>query len=494
MTQPQNMSESNKFIRDIIWVAISQIFTNLLSFITLPALTKTYTTEIFGVYTQVLVTVGFLAPIITLQFVTAMVRFLAGEEDKDKRLRSIGAMLYTVIIFACVILAIGNIWASQISFYIFGDSAYNLIVRLAFFLACANAIYLFLISYLRARGKIKRLSIIQIALFTSRMGCIVGLVLSGFSLQWVIVGMMCVYLIFILYLLFNIIREVGFPVPNFSGLSGFLAFSVPQIPTGILTWIMSVSDRYFITHFIDLSQTGIYASSSTLAGLISLFYFPIGYVLLPVVSRTWEQNKKAETKVYFEYSTRLFLTLAIPGAVGLSMLSQTLLVVLTTPEYLAGITLVLLIAISQIFEGMFQLNTYIVYLVKQTKWLPLMIVTSTGISIGLNVALIPYIGIVGAAISKIVAYFLLAIIVTIWANKALNYEINLGYIAKIICASMVMAVCLYFLNIGGIIGFVISVITGLTVFVILMILMKAFTQQDRQLLKNAINTFLPWKQ
>lgn len=490
ITQYKTISESNKFIRDILWVALSQIFMISLSIVTLPALTKTYSSEIYGIWTQVNVTVGLLLTIVTLQFMTAVVRFLAGEEDKAKRLHSIGTMLYTILIVIFLILVAGNLWASQISFYIFGDYDYAIFVRLALLLACAEALYAFFISYLRAQGKIKKLSILRVVLSASKMGCIVVLALSGLTLQWIIASMVFVDLIFVLYVLFTIIREDGFPVPNFAGLRGFLAFSIPQIPVGILAWIMNASDRYFITHFLNLSETGIYASSSSLAGLIAVFYFPIGYVLFPVVSKAWEQNRKTDTKKYFEYSTRLFLTLAIPATVGLSLVSQPVLRILATSEYLAGIRLVLLLAISQIFMGIFEINNYIIYLVKKTKWLPLMIVISAGISIGLNYFLIPYIGITGAAISKIAAYFVLAAIVTIWVRNSISYSINLKYIGKVLMATLMMALCLYFLKIDGIVGVVLSLITALAVFGITMFFMKAFTEQDKRLLKDTFRGFL----
>jgi O-antigen/teichoic acid export membrane protein len=487
----QNAKETNKFIRDIIWVALYQIFNTLLGIITLPVFTKTYTTEIYGIYSQVNVTVGLLVTIMTLQFVTAVVRFLAGEEDRTKRRLSMGTMLYTILIFACLVLTVGNLWASQISLFLFNDATYGIFVRLAFVWGCADALFAFFIAYLRARGKIKRLSITQAVLAALKMGLIVILVLSGLTLQWVITGMVCIDILFILYVVFIIVREDGLPIPNFAGLKVFLAFSIPQIPVGIIAWIMSASDRYFITHFLSLSETGIYASSNSLGGLIALFYFPIGYVLFPVVSKAWEQNRKTDTKVYFEYSTKLFLTLSIPAAVGLALVSQPLLKILATSEYLAGTGLVLLISISQIFIGMFQINEYIVYLVKQTKWLPILTVISAGISIALNFILIPYIGITGAAISKIAAYGVLAIIVTIWTKRVINYNFNFIYVVKVVVSSLAMATCLYFLKIDGILGIIFSIIIGLAVFVAAMLLMRAFTTQDKQLLKETLKGILP---
>jgi len=86
------------------------------------------------------------------------------------------------------------------------------------------------------------------------------------GLEWIIICMILAELMFVLYILYLITHAEGFPVLNFTGMKQFLAFSVPQMPSGVLLWIIAASDRYFITHFLGLSETGIYSSSNALGG------------------------------------------------------------------------------------------------------------------------------------------------------------------------------------------------------------------------------------
>ncbi len=480
------------FARDVIWVGVSLVFTSLLGIITLPVLTKTYSSATYGVWSQVFVTVTLLTPLVTLQFSTAIVRFLAGEDDKEKRRRWMGSMLLAVFSFACIMFLAANLLAPLLSNFLFADPAYITFVRLTFLWTFIESLYLFSISYLRARGRIKQLSVIQIILISTKILLIVLLPPLGLGLEWVIICIVAAEAVFTLGVYSLVIKDTGFLLPNFDGLTGFLAFSAPQIPSGILLWIISASDRYFITHFLNLSQTGIYSSSYLLASVITLFFAPIGYVLLPTVSRAWEQNRTMEVKNYLEYSIRFFLTLGIPAAAGVAMLSQPLLNILTTSEFLAGKGLVLLVAIGTIFQGIYQINLYVMYLVKQTKWLPLMILGATMTSAGLNFFLIPRVGIIGAGISNICAYFVLAAIVTIWAHKVLHYGIDLKYLGKVITATLVMAVCLNFITIDGIVGIALSIMVAVVVLVMVLLLLKAFSSQDRQLVKRTFVSFMPW--
>jgi len=491
-TSVSRANESFKFTRDIIWVAASQLFATLLGIVILPALTKSYTTATYGIWAQVSVTEGLISMVLTLQLGTALVRFLAGEADKTKWRRYFSSMLGAIIIFACLILLVSMLLAKQLSVLLFASPTYAVFVRLTFLWTFVDALFTFFISYLRARDKMRRYSVIQIAFSAAKMLLIVVLASAGFKLEWLIFWLITVETIFVISVFSMIIRDIGLPIPNFGGLKAFLAFSVPQIPSSILMWIIGVSDRYFITHFLGLSQTSIYSTSDALGGLISLFFTPISFVLLPVLSRLWENKRIAEVRTYLEYSTKLFLTIAIPAALGLALLSQQLLQILTTSQYLAGSELVLLVAFGTIFLGIYQINMYIILLVKQTKWLPLMILGATVISVGINITLIPIIGIIGGAIATIASYFVLATIVTVWTRKAISYRFDLKFLIKVIAAALLMALCLYFLNAKSVLGIMIAIIAGTVIYGCALLLMRAFSQQDKRLVKQTISGIIPW--
>jgi len=363
---------------------------------------------------------------------------------------------------------------------------------LIFLWTFVDALFGFFLCYLRARDKIRILSIILAVFSAAKMVLIVALASAGFKLEWVISCMVAVEAIFVIAVFSMIIRDIGLPLPNLAGLKAFLAFSVPQIPSSILMWLVGVSDRYFITHFLSLSQTSVYSTSDTLGGLIALFYSPINFVLLPIVSRLWENKRTADVRIYLEYSTRLFLTLAIPAAFGLALLSQPLLKILTTSQYLAGSELVLLVAFGTIFLGIYEINMYIILLVQQTKWLPLMILGATVISVGINTTLIPRIGIIGGAIATIASYFVLAAIVTVWAKKAISYRFDYKFLSKVMAAALVMALCLYFLDANGILGIILAVIVGTVIYGGALLLMRAFSEQDKRLVRETLTEIIPW--
>jgi len=487
----QPISETQKFTSDIAWVALSQVFILLIGLVTLPALTKSYSSETYGVWVQMVVTVGLLAPILTLQFATVTVRFLAAEEDKEKRRRAFGAMLWPILVFACLVFIVSLLLRQNLSIFLFASPGYISLVPLAFLWASMEALFSFSLSYLRARGKIKRLSVIQLALAVIKMAVVVSLVTKGHSLGWIVTFIVVGEALFIAMVLGMIIKEIGFPKPALEGLRHYLSFSVPQIPAGALLWVINASDRYFITHLLNLSQTGTYSASYTLGSLISLFYMPIGFVLFPVVSKFWEQVEPSKVKSYFEYSTKFFLALAIPAAGGLYILSQPVLGILTTSEYMLGGGLVLLVALGTILLGMYQINVYIILLVQQTKWLPLMIGVAAATNAGINIALIPKMGIIAAAISTIVSYFILAAIVTLWARRAISYKMDFKFLGKVVAATLIMAFCLRFIPTTSVWYVILAIFAGAAIFALGLWLLRAFSAQDRRLIREAVSGMNP---
>jgi O-antigen/teichoic acid export membrane protein len=484
--------EARKFAKDIIWVTIAQLFSSfILGIVTLPALTKNYSPEIFGVWSQVFVTVTLLSPIFCLELDMAVVRFLASEEDKTAMKKALGSMLMTIITVCVISFITISLLAPQLAYLLFGSSEYQAFVPITFLWVIANALFVFFSAYLRAKKRITLLSIRSALLSIIVMAMVILLAGRGVGLEWVIGFVAAAYGVMALMFGIMIIREIGWPSPNVTGLKSYLAFSLPQLPSVILLWLMSSSDRYFITHFLGLSQSGIYSSSYQLAAMTRLFYSPIVFVLYPTLSRLWDRKQFTEVRSYLHQSIKLLLTLGIPAAVGIALLSQPLLKLLTTSEFLAGEQLVFLISIGTIFLGINQINGQIILLEKRTKVLPLIIAGAAVVSVVMNIVLIPRIGIIGASISNIASYFLLALIVTIWAGKTIGYRFDFKYVAKVIGATIPMAVCIYFMNVHSIVGIVLSILAGAAVFIAGLYILRAFSEHDKKLIKKIFIGFVP---
>jgi O-antigen/teichoic acid export membrane protein len=477
-----------KFTGDVGWVSLYRVAVYLLAFFTIPALTKNLGTELYGLWNQILVTVGFLTPILMLHLGTAVVRYLASEERKDVLSQSFANILCIIITLSLSALILSIIFRTNLSLILFDSANYGTFVILTFVYAAASSLFDFILTYLRARGKIKQLSIINVVSYTLMTASLIILATLGFSLEFMTCVYLLIYFIFVVIMIISVKRDTGLRRPKFDktnvkSLKKFILFSVPQIPNGILLWVLNLSDR-----FLGLSQAGIYSASYNIGSIITAFYMPISFVLFPVVSRYWDNNEKGKVRLYLEYSTKIFLFIAIPGSIGLYVLSKPLLQILTTSEFVIGGALTFYVAVGYIFLGIFQINSFIISLVEKTKFIPIITAIGGTMNILLNIILIPLIGIIGAAIATLISYLILSVIVLLWARKEVKYKLDTVFLVKVILSSMIMALIIQYILSASIHRIIIAVLVGIAVYLSSTFVLKTLHKEEKEIIYDILGT------
>ena len=490
MGSNSNNDKEVKFTKDVLWVGFSQIIILLFAFLSLPILTKIYGPVIYGLWAQILVTVGLLIPILNFQLLSATVRYIHEDMKSGVFSQSFSNMFWIIALTVSITIIIGILFRTQLSLILFKTDIYAIYIILAFIWAGTGALLSLLLSYWRANGRITKLSIINIAISTFKFMPLILLALLHYELWYIILTQIVVETFFIIVLFSSVIMKIGFKLPNNANLKKYLSFSVPQIPSAALLWIMDSSDRYFITSFLGLAQTGIYSASYGIGSLIYLFYFPISFVVFPMITHLWEKGSISDVKKYLEYSTKIFLFLAIPGSAGLYVLSKPLLEIISTSEFaVGGGILTFLIALSTIFLGIYQINLYIIYLIEKTKFMPIIVGLSALVNIIINILLIPKIGIIGAAISTVLSYALLSLIVLIWANKSVGYNFDYVFISKTIISSFLMLLVIKFIPVHDMLTLIIAILVGTTIYVALSLILKTFSDDVKQYFYDMISSF-----
>jgi O-antigen/teichoic acid export membrane protein len=477
---------THKFASDIILVAVAQILLSLTGLTIFAVLTKSFNTSIYGIWVQANATVFLLSPIINLYFSNAIIRFASSDQSREKKKHILGTMLLPIIIFASVSLVTSTLLANMISELVFADIQFAYFIPLLFLWLSLDSVSALFLSYLRAQGKIKMLALIQIFMGMINLLIIITLAITGHPMKSIIMGMIFYELILITITLFFIIKDIGFPILSFENIGNYLKFGLPQIASGILLWIIGASDKYFITHYLELSQTGIYSASYSIGTLIYLLFQPISFVLFPTISRYWEQSEFLKVKTYMEFSTHAFIILAMPAVFGLCILSQPLLALISSTQYQAGKILVLLLALGSMMTGIYQINVTILFLQKKTHWLPPIIAAAGIVSIGINATLIPHFGIIAAGISNIISLFILATIIYIIQNKLVHFQINIRLLIKAGIASLLMAGSLWFIPVSTITSLVFAIFCGILIYLSLLIILKVLTKDHVTLIKNAM--------
>jgi O-antigen/teichoic acid export membrane protein len=250
------------------------------------------------------------------------------------------------------------------------------------------------------------------------------------------------------------------------------------------------SSQYIITHFVSLSEAGIYSVSANLGNLLNFFIAPLSFIVFPLLVKFWANHDTDRIRIYLSHSIELFLFIAVPASGGLCILSQYLITIFANSSYAAGSFLVLLISLGTIFSGIYIANVSVMQLTSQTRWIPIMVLASSSVLISGNIILIPLLGITGSGIAYALSYFVLATIATIYAVKYTHYRISSYFVLKIIASTSIMILALSLIPINSWLSIVLAIIVGIITYSISIFLFRAFSRRDLQLFREIVTNML----
>ena len=219
-----------------------------------------------------------------------------------------------------------------------------------------------------------------------------------------------------------------------------------MIPFTLSWWLVASGDRYVIGYFLGPSEVGIYSASYTLGNVISFLYAPIALVLFPAITNLCENNNFHEVEMHLKYTLKFFLMVAIPSLFGLTILSKSLLGILTTSEFIGAYMVVPFVALGALLFSMAILFSDILMLFKKTKIISFVFGSSALINLVMNIFLVPWIGIIGAAIATLVTFAILFSILAFWGFKSLPFDWDPRFITKSIVSSAVMGLIIFMFN------------------------------------------------
>ena len=277
-------------------------------------------------------------------------------------------------------------------------------------------------------GFINNISRIIVQVFAVFLGFGVAGLAGGF-----VVGM---FVGSIVQLRFFDLRFVRFGWRHIKSLATFSVW-VFLISSGMI--VFSTADTIMIGYYLNNADVGVYRIVLQFTSLAAFTTVALRSSLYPRVSR-W--GKTSETGLIEESLSRAFtysLVLAIPMFAGGVLLGDKLLYYFYGSEFGQGyMTMVVLFIVQIVNIFYFFLSTYLSALDHLKDQFKITVVAVVA-NIALNVALIPVIGIAGAAIATLVTMGLNAVLAMWVLSKMLTIRLEAGSLLNILKASVVMS-------------------------------------------------------
>lgn len=458
-------------------VGITNILIGLSSLILLPIMTKNFSIADYGVWVQFTTTIALVPMLATLGLPYTMIRFLSAEKDKEKISEVFYSIFMIVLVSSLLISAVIFLFSKNIASTLFNnDINLTILLSLIVFLACLNVL---LLNFFRTFQQMKRFSIFLLIQTYLGVFIISYFAIKGFGINITALGLLFANLITFLIMITFIISNIGFKVPKFNNMHKYLSFGIPTIPSNLSYWIVDSSDRYIIGILLSTAFVGYYSPGYTLGNFIIMIFAPFSIILPSLLPKYYDNGEIEKVKTFLRYSMKYFLLIAIPSAFGLSILSKPILIILTTPNIaLNGYLITPFVALSSLLFGIYGIISEIFMLKKKTNILGNVWIFAAILNIILNVLLIPYIGLIGAATATLFSYFVAFVITTHYSFKYIKLDFDLVFITKSVLSSILMSSVIYLINPSGIINVLLCVLVGIIVYSMLLFGLRGINKEE----------------
>lgn len=453
------------------------LLVTLAGFISFPIFTRLFSVDEYGLMSLVSATLMLLTGVAKLGLQHSIVRFHA-ELRAGKRALSERAYYSTVL------LGMGGIGAgvalawSVVSQFVpahwWGDPRVPPLLLLTSGLVFVRVIDSALVNILRAQQRSAVFSTYNVARKYVGLAIILGTVfyvlpgLSGFYVGTIVAEVLAVTVLLALLLRRQPIAPAEFsPVL----LRSMLVFGVPMIAYELGGLVLSVGDRYVIQNMLGPAALGAYAAAYNLCEYVQMIVVAsFGQALIPMYTRLWEEKGEHETRRFIEQALHYYIVLAAAVIAGLAAIGTDVLTLLASEKFSAGAVVIPWVIAGMVVDGSLPIFGAGLFIHKQTRVIMGLVLASAAFNIALNVALIPSLHIVGAAIATLASYFFLAACVMVLGTRRLPVSMPWLHLAK--CALLAVAMYAVVANIDaghGLPGLLVRIAAGAATYAVLVL-------------------------
>lgn len=480
-------SSYQKFAKDTLVIGIAHVLVALSRIILLPLLTKTLGAHDYGIWTQIQVTISLGLGVIGLGLPYAVTRFLPAKTKKEELQEEFWSV-FCIVALTTLVVSLILIAAAGFIAEAFFEGATE-IVRITGLIVLVWSLNGVLLSLFRALRQMKRYALFTIADAYAQVGLLSFLVLNGHGLLSIVLAILAIRTALFLPLFLLIKSQIGIKKPQFSKIKEYLNFGLPTLPGNIAGWVVASSDRYIIGYFWGAASVGAYSAAYALGTIPSMLSALLSFILVPATSKLYDERRFDEVRNHLRYSLKYFLMMLIPFVFGAAMLSKQVLRIFSTPEIASqGYFVVPLVALGTLLVGASGVIGQILILVKKTKVVGMLWIIAATVNLGLNVLLIPNIGILGAAITTLIAYALALGIATYYSGREFRFGIEWSFVFKSLVASVVMSLVIWRINPQKVLAVILTIVVGIIVYGLLLLLLKAFGKKEIEFFRKLIGS------
>jgi O-antigen/teichoic acid export membrane protein len=395
--------------------SVASLFGVIAGLVTFPLLTRVFSVADYGIMNLVTATLTVSVALGKVGVQHSILRYesetRAGKGrytlDQLYSTTQLGMLVTAVIVMLAVLIGVRVVPHSWL-----GDPRVRNLFALASFLIVVQVMESAFVNFLRAElrttllmkyqvvKKYLGLALILFAVFVLS-GTLVSFYIASVASETLAVGALAVLLF----------RKGLRPLPRLSAFSAplyreLLSFGIPMMIGYELSGIvLAVGDRYVIAGTLGETQLGLYGAAYNLCQYVqAVLITSVGQAIMPIYMKMWDEKGVDATSAFITRSLRTYALLAAPVIAGFASVGPELLPALASEKYASAAPIIPWVIAGMVVDGTNSMLGAGLFIHRKTRVIMGIVVGGAIVNIGLNLILVPRIGIIGAAIATLVSY------------------------------------------------------------------------------------------
>jgi O-antigen/teichoic acid export membrane protein len=409
------------------------------AFILVPILTRTLSQDQYGAWVLLNTGVGVLSIFYELGISSSVTRFYYDYDDREERRRYLASVwFYSLGVSGLATVLLLTVRRPLLSALFAGIDFWPFVALMVVsaFLSTSQAIPWVL---LRVREQSTRFVVYIVCQSAILLAGVLLFVLAlDLGLLGVVLAAFTQTLAMFVFYSGFMLRNVSLH-PAWSLLRGSLGYGSPVLVLQVGWWVLDAADRFILKFLTSLEVVAVYSIGYAIGRILIMLSQAINQAWTPFFFQTVKEERE-DARDVFSY-TATYFTLIVAGF-GLVVIVFTREAVLFFggEAYLDATKVTPLIVLGAVAQSMFYVPSRGLFLKKKTGVFPLIIGVAAVVNLGLNFALIPPLGMTGAALATLAAYVTTAAL-TFWISQR-HYRVDyqVGRLVRIVVILVAVAV------------------------------------------------------
>ena len=273
---------------------------------------------------------------------------------------------------------------------------------------------------------------------------------------------------------------------DFSFVKNALYFGLPLTPLIVSQWLLTTFDRSLLSLYKGNEVLGLYALAYALVSIVASFGNIVVNIFYPYVAQANNAGQKKEYSEFLNASLKYTLLVVVPGIAGVYVFGSELITLIASAKFIDGVIFVKYLLLFPLFSSLIIVLQTAILVSKGSGSISIIYFFSFLLNYFLNRMLIPSYGGVGAALSTVITYFVLAVGLLVLSRGLFKFEWNFIKIGRIFVCAVFMAFVLSFFSPQTAVFKLLSILFGVFVYFLSIILCGVFGRQELSIAKNLL--------